>query len=97
MLQKVLQTEPEVLLPKLTVETNRTVGLISAFLVPYLHQHGLDDGVEVHEAADFLARMILSYISSPGHWDLGDPADVADLVRSELLAGVVGDGSAGQT
>ena len=33
-------------------------------------------GVEVHEAADFLARMILSYISAPGHWDLADPEQV---------------------
>ena len=33
--------------------------------------------------------MILSYISSPGHWDLDDPDQVATLVRTELLAGVV--------
>ena len=88
-LQKVLQTEPDVLLPKLTVESNRTVGLISGFLVPYLHEHGLVPGMDVHRAADFLARMILSYISSPGRWDLGDPEQVAALVRTELLAGVV--------
>jgi AcrR family transcriptional regulator len=88
-LQTMLATEPDVLVPKLTVESNRTVGLIAGFLVPYLHEHGMADGVQVHEAADFLARMILSYISSPGHWDLGDPAQVAALVRTELLAGVV--------
>ena len=88
-LQKVLQTEPETLMPKLTVESNRTVGLISAFLVPYLHAHPLADGVDVNQAADFLARMSLSYISSPGHWDLSDAAQVAALVRTELLAGVV--------
>jgi len=88
-LQKVLQTEPDVLLPKLTVESNRTVGLISGFLVPYLHEHALAPGVDIHSAADFLARMILSYISSPGHWDLGDPVQVAALVRTELLAGVL--------
>jgi AcrR family transcriptional regulator len=90
-LQMVVQTEPEVLLPKLTVETNRTVGLISGFLVPYLHEHGLPEGLEVHEAADFLARMILSYISAPGRWDLADPEQVRTLVRVELLPGVVGD------
>ncbi len=90
-LQKVLETEPDVLMPKLTVESNRTVGLISGFLVPYLLEHGLAPGVEVHEAADFLARMILSYISSPGHWDLGDPGQVAALVRTELLAGIVAE------
>ncbi len=90
-LQKMLEIEPDVLMPKLTVESNRTVGLIAGFLVPYLHEHGMAEGVEIHEAADFLARMILSYISSPGHWDLGDPEQVATLVRTELLAGVVGD------
>lgn len=89
-LQMVLRTEPRVLLPKLTVESNRTVGLISGFLLPYLQDHELAPGVGVHEAADFLARMILSYISSPGHWDLTDPEQVATLVRFELLPGVVG-------
>jgi AcrR family transcriptional regulator len=90
-LQTMLATEPQVLMPKLTVESNRTVGLIAGFLIPYLHEHGMAQGVEVHEAADFLARMILSYIASPGHWDLGDPEQVATLVRTELLAGVVAE------
>ena len=90
-LQKVLETEPDVLMPKLTVESNRTVGLIAGFLAPYLHEHGMAEGVEVDEASDFLARMILSYISSPGHWDLGDPDQVATLVATELLAGVVAE------
>jgi AcrR family transcriptional regulator len=89
-LQKILQTEPELLLPKLSVESNRTVGLISGFLVPYLHQHGLPEGLGVQEAADFLSRMILSYISAPGRWDLADPDQVRALVRTELLPGVVG-------
>ncbi|MDR3651183.1 MAG: hypothetical protein P4L20_19010 [Acidimicrobiales bacterium] len=78
-------------MPKLTVESNRTVGLIAGFLIPYLHEHGMAEGVEIQEAADFLARMILSYISSPGHWDLGDPEQVATLGRTELLAGVVAE------
>ena len=90
-LQKVLETEPDVLLPKLTVESNRTVGLISGFLVPYLQEHGLPEGVAVHEAADFLARMILSYISAPGRWNMSDPDEVRKLVRVELLPGVVGE------
>ncbi len=90
-LQMVLRTEPGVLLPKLTVESNRTVGMISGFLIPYLQDHQLAPGVGVHEAADFLARMILSYISSHGHWDLADPGQVTKLVRCELLPGVVGN------
>lgn len=89
-LQRVLETEPGVLLPKLTVESNRTVAMISGVLVPYLQRHELAPGIRIHEAADYLARMILSYISSPGHWDLTDPSQVSGLVRHELLPGVVG-------
>jgi AcrR family transcriptional regulator len=88
-LQKVLQTEPDVLLPKLTVESTRILGVIGDFLVPYLDQHGLAQGVDPREASDFLARMILSYMNAPGRWDLDDQVQVAALVRTELLAGIV--------
>lgn len=89
-LQRVMQTEPEKLLPSLTVESIRIREGIAAFLVPYLVERGVASGVDLDEAADFLARMVLSYMSSPGRWDLDDPAQVARLVESELLAGVVG-------
>ncbi len=89
-LQRVMQTEPEKLLPALTVESNRIRQGIADFLVPYLRQRGVMDGVDLDEAADFLARMLLSYMSAPGRWDLDDPVQVAQLVRAELLAGVVG-------
>ena len=61
---------------------------MAAFLSPYLVRHGMAEGADLEVAADFLARMILSYISSPGRWDLDDPEQVALLVRSELLAGI---------
>lgn len=88
-LQRVLETEPEVLVPKLTVEAAGTQEVIAAFLVPYLERHRLAPGVRVQDAADFLARMALSYIGSPGRWDLDDPEQVARLVRAELLAGIL--------
>jgi AcrR family transcriptional regulator len=88
-LQRVLQTEPEKLLPALTVESNRIRSGIAAFLVPYLEERGIAEGVDPDEASDFLARMLLSYMGQPGRWDLEDPDQVARLVRSELLAGVV--------
>ena len=88
-LQRVMQTEPEKLLPALTVESNRIRRGIAEFLVPYLEQRGMAEGADLKEAADFLARMVLSYMASPGRWDLDDPGQVAQLVRSELLAGVV--------
>lgn len=92
-LQRVLETEPEVLVPKLTVEAAGTQEVIAAFLVPYLERHRLAPGVGVQEAADFLARMALSYIGSPGRWDLDDPEQVARLVRAELLAGILPPGT----
>ena len=88
-LQRVMQTEPDKLLPILTVESIRIREGIAAVLSPYLQERGLAAGVDLHDAADFLARMVLSYISAPGRWDLDDPDQVARLVRSELLAGMV--------
>lgn len=87
-LQRVLETEPDLLLPKLTVEAEGTQKLIAAFLEPYLASQPLAPGVEPKSAAGFLARMALSYISSPGRWDLDDPTQVARLVRAELLGGI---------
>jgi AcrR family transcriptional regulator len=91
-LQRLLETEPEVLLPTLSVESEGTQEMIAAFLAPYLARHRLAPGVGVPEAADFLARMVLSYISSSGRWALDDPGQVARLVRAELLAGILPPG-----
>ncbi|MER3452557.1 MAG: hypothetical protein C4344_02420 [Acidimicrobiia bacterium] len=88
-LQKVLVTEPELLLPQLTVESTRILGVIAAYLVPYLEREDLAPGVSPQRAADYLARMLLSFIGQQGRWDLTDRAQVAELVRTELLAGVI--------
>ncbi len=44
-LQRVMQTEPEKLLPALTVESIRIRQGIAGFLVPYLAQRGVAEGV----------------------------------------------------
>ncbi len=88
-LQVVLKTEPELLGVTLSGESATTLELIAGFLTPYLEHHELRDGVVVAEAADYLARMVLSYMGAPGRWDLDDPVQVAELVRVELLAGIV--------
>ena len=80
-LQRVMQTEPEKLLPALTFESNRIREGITDVPRPLPGAPGLAAGVDLHEAADFLARMILSYMASPGRWDLDDPAQVAQLVE----------------
>ena len=89
-LQKVLQTEPERLVPTLTVESERIRLLIQAFLVPYLRDEPRRrPAVDVNEAADYVARMLMAWIGSPGRWDLTDPAQVKTLVDTEFLAGIL--------
>ena len=92
-LQRVLDSEPELLLPKLTVEAEGTRRMVAAFLEPYVARERLAPGVDPAGAADFLARMTLSYIAAPGRWDLDDPVQVARLVRAELLGGILPPGA----
>ena len=92
-LRKILDTEPERLLPLLTVESAKTLPFIADFLHPYLVREEeagrLRPGVDLDRAAEYLARCILSLINAPGRWDFEDPAQVRDLVRDELLGGIV--------
>ena len=92
-LQKVLITEPETLLPLLTTEQERPLQFITDFLLPYLKREReagrVLEAVDLEESADFVARMILSLIASHGHWNLDDPAAVHALVHAQLLAGIL--------
>ena len=87
--QQVLATEPERLVPRLAEMGPILLGVTRAYLVPLLEGEHLRPGVDVQEAADYLARMILSLIDSPGSWDLGDPDQVRELVDTQLLGGVL--------
>jgi len=91
-LRKVLETEPERLLPLLSTEAAATLPFIADFLQPYLRREAaagrLVPGTDLDGAADYLARGILSLIASPGRWDLGDPDRVREVVRTELLGGI---------
>jgi AcrR family transcriptional regulator len=92
-LQKVLLTEPDALLPLITIEQTRVLRYITDYLRPLLAAEAdagrLRPGVDVGHAADYLARMVLSLIGSPGRWDLEDPAQVRRLVGDELLGPIL--------
>ena len=91
-LRKIMDTEPERLLPLITTESAKTLPFIADFLLPYLRREEaagrLRPGVDVDRAAEYLARSILSLIGAPGRWNLDDPAQVTDLVDVELLGGI---------
>jgi AcrR family transcriptional regulator len=92
-LRKVLETEPERLLPLITVEQHRVLDFITAFLLPYLEREQragrVRPGVDLEAATEYVARLVLSLIGSPGRWDMEDPGQVRVLVREELLGGIL--------
>jgi AcrR family transcriptional regulator len=87
-LQRILGTEPELLTPQLTIDVPRILNLLQTFFVGRFDDHELREGLSPHDAAEYVARMTLSFIASPGRWDLSDRHQVRTLVRSEILAGV---------
>ncbi len=93
--QKVLETEPQRLLPHLSTSVPLMIDTLRLYLTPLLAVEELAPGVDIDEAADYLARMILTFIRGEGSWDLADPRQVRDLVRRHLLAGIVADPRAG--
>jgi len=92
-LQKVLETEPDRLNALITLQQHRVIGAIAAYFLPLLERdrdRGLvDPGVDLVLTAEYVARLSLSLISSPGRHDLTDPGEVRRLVRGELLGGVL--------
>lgn len=88
-LQKVLETEPERLLPQLTQSAPQVQAVLRDYLADLLRAEPLLPGVDPLEAGDWLARMGLSFILASGRWDLEDPADVRRLVREELLVAIL--------
>jgi AcrR family transcriptional regulator len=92
-LQKVLETEPDRLNALITVQQDRVIGAIAAYFLPLLERDraaGLvASDADLAPVAEYVARLSLSLIASPGRHDLTDPAEVRHLVRGELLGGVL--------
>lgn len=88
-LQRLLETEPGGFLPQLQQTTPLVTAVIRDYLRERLAGVRLRPGVDVDVAADYLARMVLSFMATPGRWDLGDRAEVERLVAVELLGGIV--------
>lgn len=88
-LATVLEADREQFLPRLHETSPLVVAVVRDYLTPAVAAEQLRPGVDVDEAAEYLARMVLSFIPSPGQWDLTDPAEVARLVDRQFLAGIL--------
>lgn len=88
-LQRLLATEPGGLLPQLQQTAPLVVAVLSDTLAGKVAaEPRRRPDVDPREAGEWLARMVLSLLVEAGSWDLGDPAEVARLVDTQLLAGV---------
>ena len=65
---------------------------VRTYIRPLLDEVDLAEGVDPDEAAEWLARNVLSFLMAAGQWDLDDRAEVRRLVREQILAGVVRPG-----
>jgi AcrR family transcriptional regulator len=88
--QKVLETEPDLLLPQMSVDDSLVRSMVAAFLKAHLEPEAdrLSDGLTVDQVADHVSRLLLSFFNAEGSWDLTDREQVNLLVRTQLLAGV---------
>jgi AcrR family transcriptional regulator len=91
-LQQVLRSEPQLLVPRINESTNRLLPIVRQFFEPFVAAEAaagrLREGVDPRLAADYVARMALAYANAAGRWDLGDHGQVRALVRL-VLGGVV--------
>ena len=88
-LQRTLDVEPQLVLPEIQLRGGEMIERISGFLRPYLQREPMVAGTDLVEASRYLARLVLSFISTAGLWDLTDEAEVRRLVNSQFLAGIV--------
>ncbi len=93
LLHRLLRTEPEAVLTELAVATDLVLALIVGYLADELDREILAGrvraDVDVPFAADHLGRLFLSYLGTPGDWDLADPDRRAALVRTRFLGGIL--------
>jgi AcrR family transcriptional regulator len=89
LLDKVLTEEPEQLLAELELTMPIVFIGINSYLRPFLERESLAEGVDVAEAAEYLARMFLTYLGNEGSWDRRDPEQLHRLVRTQFLGGIL--------
>lgn len=89
LLQRLLQDEADQVVPRLVKVMPMVRAVLREQLAERLAGERLRPGADRGEAAELMARLVVSFIGTPGAWRLDDPVEVERLVRTQLLAGVV--------
>lgn len=91
-LHDVLQQDADQVVPSLAKVIPIVFGVLREEVARRLAYEQLRPDVDVGQASDILARMMVSFMGTSGSWRLDDPDDVRRLVREHLLAGVLAPG-----
>jgi AcrR family transcriptional regulator len=89
LLQRLLEHEPEEIVGRLASSEQLVLLVLVDEMRRMLARESLRAGVDVEVAAEYVSRMLLSYIGTSGRWDLDDESAVRRLVRSQFLGGIV--------
>lgn len=88
-LHDVLQQDAGQVVPSLAKVIPIVIGMLREEVARRLAAEELRPGVDIGQASDILARMMVSFMGTPGSWRVDDADDVRRLVREHLLAGVL--------
>jgi AcrR family transcriptional regulator len=88
-LQYLLANEPEVVLPRISFhEADHVLRAVSGFVAPYLTRF-LSPEIDALRAAEWLSRIVLSYVCSPSPAvDMRSEDSVRSLVQAFVLPGL---------
>ncbi len=90
-LGRLLSREPEQVMARLEALQPVLHEVMATALARHLAPETLRADVDPAEASGHLARMIMSYVTSPGMWDLDDDLQIRTLVDDELLGGILAE------
>lgn len=93
LLQRLLAGEPDQIVPLLTLESPAALKTVSELVLVRLEQERAEGrtraSVDLEAAADYVARMVMSFASGRGSWNLDDPEQVATVARGQVLVGIL--------
>lgn len=89
LLQRLLASEPDQLTAEMAESDVLVYRVIATYIRDLIEREKLVDGVDTDRASEYLTRMFMTYVGSPGMWDLTDRAEVTRLVSTHFLAGIV--------
>lgn len=92
-LSHILREDPERLIVGLEGVMGQVRDGIQAYLASLLRHEDLAPGVDIDEAAEYLARLYLTYLGHAGTCNLDDPVQVRRLVDTQFVGGILAPGA----